>query len=180
MVVKIDVQKTRSGLFWTNRYLVDVATIGEVTGDMITAITAFEGPIHSTAVSFVSARVSDLEPNTDNFFVVPLSGTGGTSDGGNPIPGFNTLRIDFGVGVGRPLRKYLRVFVGEAQTVGQSWLTDYVTDSQALALSLIDDLPELCDPQGNRAFTVAVKNLIQMRQIRRGSRRRTEPVIPVA
>lgn len=179
MVVKLDIQKFRQGLYWTNRYLLDLADPSDVSLEMIEAIANTEGNWHATTVTIVSARVSDMVEGTDNFIVYPLNITGAQLDGGDPIPGFVTLRADFGVGVGRPLRKYWRTYAAEALTSGGNWSNTFVAANQALLVTMLAEVPSICDPQGNRAVSVAVKTNLQMRQLRRGTRKKTQPVIPL-
>jgi hypothetical protein len=180
MVVKLDVQKVRNGQYWTNRYLLDLADPLDVSVAMVNAFVNAEKPIHGLSVSFVSVRVSDMAEGTDNFIIYPQTGTGGTSDGGAALPGWMTLRADMAVVPGRPLRKYYRTYVGEAQIIGSVWLPQYVSDSLALLTTLLGAVPTWCDPQGNHAQSVVVKTDVQMRQLRRGSKKRETPVIPIA
>jgi hypothetical protein len=178
-IFNVDVQKTRGGIYWTNRYQL-VRDEPGLTPAEVAAFRFAEGPIHATTVQFVSLRISDAVPDTDNFTVYPLTGTGGTADGGTPLPGFCTLRVDIPVGFGRPCRKYYRTYVGENQSNGTTWIPEYVSDSQALMNTLQSTVAGLCDPQGNLWGTPVVKNTVQMRQLRRGTRRPLTPVIPVA
>jgi hypothetical protein len=175
----VDVQKSRGGIYWTNRYQLERNEPG-LTPAEVAAFRSAEGPIHATTVQFVSLRISDAVPGTDNFAVYPLTGTGGTPDGGTPLPGFCCLRVDIPVGFGRPCRKYYRVYVGEAQSNGQTWIPEYVADTQALMNTLQSTVAGLVDPQGNPWGVPVVKTVIQMRQLRRGSKRQTTPVIPVS
>lgn len=180
MVVKLDVQKTTANIFWTNRYLLDFATIGEVTLAMITDIVNGEKAVHSPSVQFVSARVSDMIEGTDNFIVYPWTGTGAAAGTGGNVPGYCTLRLDAGVGVGRPCRKYYRVYVATSATDGPNWQASYRNSCATALATMMSQVPALCDPQGNHWVNTAVKLQIQMRQIRRGSRRRETPVIPIS
>lgn len=180
MVVKVDVQKLRGGLYWTNRYLLDLADPLDVSEAMITAIVGVEKVIHGVSVQFVSVRVSDMAEGTDNFIVYPQTGTGATGDGGAPLAGFMTLRADLAVVPGRPLRKYYRVYVGEGQIVGSVWDETYRSSCETQLGDLLEAIPTWCDPAGNHAQNVVVKTAVQMRQLRRGSKRKVTPVIPVS
>lgn len=180
MVVKVDVQKTRGGVYWTNRYLLDLASPADVSEAMAFAFVQCEAAFHATDVLFVSSRVSDLVEGTDNFYIYPWSATGGTSNGGTPLPIFVTCRCDIGVGPGRPLRKYWRTFVGEDRIVGSVWETVYRETVQTAIDGLLAAVPTICDPQGNVAISAAVKPALQMRQPRRGTKKPLTPVIPVS
>jgi len=179
MVVKVDIQKTRGGLYWTNRYLLDVADPADVSDAMLQAIADAEGNWHATTVNFVSARVSDMVPNTDNFRIYPLAQAGAQNDGGNAIPGFVTLRCDMGVGPGRPLRKYYRTYAAQALITNGVYSSTFLSGDTTVMEDLLEAIPSICDPQGNRATSVAFKQQVQMRQLRRGSRKQATPVIPV-
>jgi hypothetical protein len=180
MVVKVDVQKTRGGLYWTNRWLLALASPADVSNAMVTAICNEEAQLHATTVTIISVRVSDMVEGTDNFFIYPKNIPGTVTDVADPMPGFVTLRCDFGVGPGRPLRKYWRTYVGEGQTTGGVWAPSYVSVATDRMEELLTLVPSICDPQGNVATSVAVKSALQMRQLRRGTRKPLTPVIPVS
>lgn len=180
MVVKVDIQKTRQGLYWTNRWLLDAASPADVTVTMVENIAVREMNFHANTCIAVSARVSDMVPDTDNFYIYPLNFIGEQTDSTEPLPGYVTMRADFGVGPGRPLRKYWRVYIGEGHTTGGVWTSTYVDAVNTQMDLLLAAVPTICDPQGNVAITVAAKSQLQMRQLRRGTRKRTEPVIPLA
>lgn len=180
MVVKVDVQKSRGGVFWTNRYLLDLASPADVSYEMAGAIAGHESQFHATTVNFISTRVSDMVPDTDNFYIYPWDFTGALSDGGSPMPGFITMRTDMGVGPGRPLRKYYRTYVGEDRVAGPVWEGAYVTLVKTTLEDLLVEVPTICDPQGNQATYVVAKPPLQMRQLRRGTRKPLTPVIPVS
>lgn len=179
MVVKVDVQKQRFGMYWTNRYLLNVASPADVSEAMAWAFGEYESQFHGTSVQFVSIRVSDMVENTDNFYIYPVSYAGVISDGGAALPGYVTTRVDLGVGAGRPLRKYYRTYVGEDKIVGSVWESAYRTLVQTNIAALLALVPTWCDPQGNEATSIAVKLPIQMRQLRRGTKKPLTPVIPL-
>lgn len=182
MVVKLDVQKSLGAgqMYWTNRYLLDYADPSAVPSGEFNAIVAGERAMHSNLVQFVSLRISDIVEGTDNYIVWPLTGTGGVIPTGNPLPGWVTYRVDFGFGAGRPGRKYYRVYVGEGQQNGNVWETSYRGDVQALMNTMIAAAPSICSPDGVNVITAVAKNELQMRQLRRGTKRPLTPVIPVA
>jgi hypothetical protein len=180
VVVKLDIQKFRQGMYWTNRYLLDLADPSSVSSTIVVAIASAEQNFHATSVTIISARASDMVEGTDNFFVFPLNLVGGINDGGEPLPGFITMRADFGVGQGRPLRKYWRTYVGEGQTTGGVWSPAYVSAVQTQVDYLVSSMSIICDPQGNNILNGVAKNQLQMRQLRRGTRKPTQPVIPVS
>lgn len=172
---KVDIQKLYEGEFWTNRYIVNTSDI-ETAANVGAAIANFERNIHSSAVSFDRYRVSDNVPNTDVFYSFPLIGFGELQSASDPLPLFNVLRVDFGVGPGRPSRKYFRVGLGATWVQGSEWHTDLITAAQTFGSDLLG-LGALVDPQGTPWISVAARRSIGMRQLRRGTRQRTQPVI---
>lgn len=178
-VYNVDIQKVRFGVYWTNRYQILRDEPGLTLAE-VNAFHAAEYPFHGNSVQYVSLRISDQTPNTDNFAVWPLQGAGLIPDGGAAIPGFCTLRADIPVGFGRPCRKYYRVYVGEDKIIGGNWEPSFIVTAQAAIRSLAATVTGLCDPQGNPWGDAVVKNAIQMRQLRRGTKRPLTPVIPVA
>lgn len=180
MVVKLDTQKIINGQYWTNRYLLDLDGPESVSDAMILSVVASEKVIHSSAVGFVSARVSDDVIGTDNFRIFPLSGVGTQPVTGGTLPGWMTTRVDFGISFGRPCRKYYRSYVGEVAIDGHVWIAEYVASIQTTLTDLLALIPTFCDPQGNHWQSVITKTEAQMRQLRRGSRKKENPVIPVS
>lgn len=178
-VFKVDIQKSRGGIFWTNRYLVETATLS-AAAETIEPIFEAEQLFHALDCQFVSGRASDNVPANDQFIIVPLSGGGAITVSGNPLPGFNCVRVDFSTGIGRPCRKYYRTYVGEAEAAGYTWALDYYNIVSGAMLDLLANVPQLCDPGGEILSSQATQVPIQMRQLRRGSKRKVTPVIPVA
>jgi hypothetical protein len=180
VVVKVDIQKVRGGMYWTNRWLLNLAGPQLVSQAMVLAIANEESQLHATTVTIISGRVSDMVVGTDNFYIYPMNIPGTIADGGDPLPGWVTLRADFGVGAGRPLRKYWRVYLGENQVVGGVWSPGILLAVKDRMEELLTLVPTICDPQGNEATSVAAKSQLQMRQLRRGTKKRLLPVIPIA
>lgn len=173
---QVDIQKRIGTEYWTNRYFLGVGSVGEAAG-FVDEIVAFEKSIHSTEVIFDRARVSDGIPGTDSYVIIPLNGNGGVSGSGAHVPLFNTVRIDFGVGAGRPSRKYYRCGLGEGLMTGENWDNLLITDYQAAATAFVNGDVPYCDVDGQIIINATVMNQVQMRQLRRGSRKRNQPVI---
>lgn len=176
VTMQVDIQKRIGTEYWTNRYFLGVGSIGEAAG-YVDEIVAFEKLLHSTEVIFDRARVSDGIPGSDSYVIIPLSGTGGTSGSGAHIPLYNTVRIDFGVGAGRPSRKYYRCGLGEGLLNGEVWDSLLMTDYQAAATAFVNGVVPYCDVDGQIIISATVMNQVQMRQLRRGSKKKTQPVI---
>jgi hypothetical protein len=180
MLVSLDIQKYLRGEYWTNRYILDIASTsaGSVpAGQIVTA----ERSITIVDVQFVSYRISSIATGDDDYVVVPLETPGQRAISTQALPLFDVLRVDFGVGQGRPSRKYLRGVLseqdqtnyGELEASAQTFFsTNY---GQPVAA-----VPEYVDVDGQPILTSSVFKSVGMRQLRRGTKRRLQPIIPLA
>lgn len=172
---KIDVQKTYNGEYWTNRYLTnvpDILTADAVADDIIAAERIF----HLSSTSFVKKRVATMVEADNTFLSTPLLLSGLRAIGSNqPLALFNTLRIDFPAGYGRPSRKYYRGVLTEADVIG-AFITGPLMPIIENGLTALY-AAAVCDPQETTLGRGVVIVPVQMRQMRRGTRRRTTPVI---
>ena len=173
---KVDIEKEYQGEYWTNRYVVDTANIGDAVTAALAIIDA-ERAIHYNVINFTKARVSDSVQGTDLFTTIPIGAIGLRNLASNLLPLFNVMRVDFPVGQGRPSRKYYRGVLSE-EVVSFNDVTQAVADLITNVFDpLVDTLP-LVDVDG-QAWADAVPFLkVAMRQLRRGSRKRTQPVVP--
>lgn len=176
VIQEITIEKVFNGVYFVNRYLVSRGTPGAAVAD-VAPIVNMEKQFFGTGVSFTKARVSDGIPGTDSYIIVPLSGSGGVSSGSTQTPLFNTVRVDLGVNAGRPSRKYYRVSVASGQAEGQNWSTGYQETVQVNWNAMIASDVPLCDPDGQLIINAAVLRPVQMRQVRRGSRKKMQPII---
>ena len=172
---KLDIEKYYNGEYWTNRYIVEAIDLTDAATDG-DAILASERPMHLPVVLFTKWRLSDFNPTTDEFIVKPvnLAGTR-TGFGGEPLALFNTVRVDFPAGFGRPSRKYYRGCLTEGDIIGPNLIAGTVTYMQERVSTLTS--AALVDPQGTLLGEGVVKTLLQMRQLRRGTKRRTQPIL---
>jgi hypothetical protein len=178
MLVSLDIQKSWGGEYWTNRYILDVVDIpsGVTVAD---SIVGWEKDITLNIIEFVSYRLSDMIPGTDSYLVVPLTGFGERSVASQGLPLFNVLRVDFGVGLGRPSRKYLRgVLVESDQSALGQLETASITEFAAAYVAPLVAITQYVDVDGQPIISGAVHPKVGMRQLRRGSKRKLEPVIP--
>lgn len=174
---QVDIEKSYLGEFWTNRYIINVdsLTAGVVVGQSIVNI---ERQVHAQFVTFTKYRVSDVNPDTDAFVIVPLSVNGLRAHESAPMPFFNVVRVDFPAGTGRPSRKYLRGVLQQSDCSGSALKTgvvSFVNENYGLPLG---DLPGFVDPQGTELGTGQCAPNVAMRQLRRGSKRKTKPILP--
>lgn len=174
----VDVEKKLGEEYWTNRYVVEEATI-QAAVPLAEQITAWERAVHATGVTFTKWRVSDRVPNTDVFITLALNQPGLWNPGAVEfLPLFNVVRVDFSTGVGRPSRKYLRCPIPEGQqqdgTLIPSMIT-FVNNSYATPLATA---AWYVDVDGEAIIQGQTWPFVGMRQLRRGSKRRLQPVIP--
>ncbi len=175
--LSLDIEKSFAGEFWTNRYILNVPsfTEGKLVKDEIVAL---EKAIHTTIVNFERWRLSDFDPATDAYQTGIIGGTGSRATGTNIMPGFVVVRVDFEPESGRPSRKYLRYVGTESDANTDLWTDGFVLEifnNYANPMLAVD---EYVDVDLQTFLTTVVSRKVGMRQFRRGSRRRTEPVLP--
>lgn len=178
---QVDVQKTFLGQFWTNRYFVTADTLAEAHGSA-TIFIAGEQAIHTSNVHIVKVRTATPSAIDTSFLTLVVNVAGTLSSPGNGLPLFNVVRVDWPAGEGRPSRKFYRCLLGTDDVASafqwdtavlasiESALTDMRADLSAAGTPLVDPDSEILGlpvPQLN----------IAMRQLRRGTRRQTEPII---
>jgi hypothetical protein len=176
---QIDVQKQLGTEYWTNVY--HCAAANQTAAKAVAAeIVILERQMHRQVVTFTSYRVAPY-PGPSEGTIIPI-GQPGLLTGTLHLPLFNVLRVDFPAPTGRPSRKYYRLPIGEDdQTDG------FINEATRLTFqSYVDTFfaePEsdsLIDVDGQPLTSGVVMRAVGMRQLRRGSRRRLLPVIPVA
>lgn len=175
-VWKIDIEKQLGTEFWTNVYHVEqsgqlaAASAGQLIANQ-------EQNLHHPAVTVTRMRVSLAgEGNEGTIYPLNLPGEG---NDGQYLPLFNVLRVDFGVASGRPSRKYYRLPVVETVVENGSFTTAYLSAIQVYLDALLAPVNQinLCDVDGQVIVSAAPFRPVGMRQLRRGSRRRTQPVL---
>lgn len=180
-VYQVDIEKTALSpasqqVYWTNVYHVqapDQATA--VTQG--SAIVTLEKVIHAANTTFTKMRVRNVSVLGMAPSIVPLTGTGGRTTPSDYLPMYCVLRVDFGKATGRPCRKYLRIFIGEGDQSNGNLLTGFESSMQTGYATPILALGYICDADGTLISSADVVTQVQMRQLRRGSKRRTTPVI---
>ncbi len=171
----IDIQKVLGAEYWTNRYIVEAADVAAaaVIGESIVTV---ERSVHSELVTFDKLRASSVIKGDTNYVIVPLSGVGVLGETQAPAPLFNVARVDFGTNQGRPSRKYIRPGVSATYFSGSNWNTALynalVAYGQAIAL-----LVGIRDVDGQPFLNSTAIRAIGMRQLRRGTKRKQQPVI---
>lgn len=172
----LDIEKQLDAEFWTNRYIISAPDLQTATLVSATVLD-LERLVHLVAVTFTKYRVADILPGTDLFNIVPINQPGQRGSVTTLLPLFNTIRVDFGVEQGRPSRKYLRGTLTENDiefNTVSTVLRDFVLNTYALPLVAQGFY---VDVDGQDITSASVFTDVQMRQLRRGSRRRTQPII---
>lgn len=173
----LDVEKSMGGEYWTNRYILETATLAEATAPA-GQIVAAERAIHLDLVTFERYRISDQVPNTDNYVVVPLGSLGLVAAAGSEwLPLFNVVRVDFSPASGRPSRKYLRLPLTDGQVVNGKLTTTHRGIFQDNYAAVVLAVGAYVDVDGQDLVTAQVHPNVGMRQLRRGSKR-NQPVLP--
>lgn len=176
MLFNIDIEKLHQGEYWTNRYQVSTAAIGDAR-TLAQDFVAAERAVHTNVVLFTKVRTSDNNPATDSYFSDPINLYGEADVVGDLLPHFNRVRVDFQTADGgRPCRKYLLLPIQEfGQVNGEvtSQLRSFVQNSYVIPILTIG---EYCDPDESPIVAGSVFPRVAMRQMRRASKRKN-PVI---
>ncbi len=170
----VDVEKLLQGEYWTNRYIVEAANLAAATA-IGSSIAAIERAILYSPVLQTKFRVSDGLNNTDVYQIFNLNLLGLNAINTNTLlPLFNVLRVDFNTaGGGRPSRKYLRGCLAENvinfNTIDTPFL-DFITANYVAPMI---DLVGFVDIDGQQITSGSPYPFVAMRQLRRGSKRKT-------
>lgn len=165
---------------WSNVYLVLADDLSDAVSQGSQLLTA-ELDIHYDVVTFDRIRVSTILANDDVFAIIPSGETGTVaSEGGDFLPAFNRVRVDFTVaGGGRPSRKYYCMPVPEgvqdggvidpgAVTIIQGRIDDFLTAISGGGVVWQD-------PDGQAITAGVVIPNVAMRQLHRRRRRTPAP-----
>lgn len=176
----LDVQKAVGGVYFTNRYILEGAAVTSFDTAAM-AIVQAEQAIMLAQVSFISYRVSDAIVGNDQYIVVPLSLQGLRVGGAEALPLFCCARVDFQVAIGRPSRKYLRgvLVEGDQSAYGllNATVVSFINENYT---AYVVAQSEFVDVDGQNIVSGGCIANVAMRQLRRGSKRRLTPIIPVS
>lgn len=175
---KVDIEKLWRNFYWTNRYMVQSPTLQEAHVNA-QQIVEWERAITSNIVQFTKVRTSDIFKETDVFITSLPNSAGLWLSGSNQLlPLFACVRVDFSVGYGRPSRKFLRLVAGESdQDIGE--LNDARRSAIATAYAQpLVNATWFVDVDNERFTSATVARMLSGRQLRRGSKRKKEPVLP--
>jgi|SRR5215212_1533299 len=178
---QIDIEKSALNpggqtVFWTNVYHCNAAdqAAAVVIGN---SLVVLEKTVHAANTTFTKMRTNNVLDDGMSGTITPLTGVGGRTTPSDFLPMYCVARVDQGKATGRPNRKYLRVFVGEGEQsnglIGTTLLTllNNSYGAPMVAMGVI------CDEAGRLIINSQAISAVQMRQLRRGSKRRITPVI---
>lgn len=175
-IYRATIEKHYNGEFWTNVYHVDAGDLAGATA-IANQIMLIERTMHFAFVQFTKYRVDDMVPNTQNYQTTPVNqvGANGVLGEDAAAPLFCTVRVDFAVRSQRPSRKYYRGCLSEAN-MGVMRITDAlrVAFNTNVATPLAD-LAGFVDERGNAIYEGTTYPNVQMRQLRRGSKKKVAP-----
>lgn len=180
---KIIVQKTDSvGQFWVNDYLVEAPDRATAHDAGVEIIAGAEKSLHVSFITIDKVRTSTLAAGDTNFQTTALGLAGELGSSGNALALFNCVRADLNASLGKPGRKFYRTGMGGGNMGG-----GYKWDSTPIAAiqAVLDDMrTALVEagviwilPGSRTVDVVEVFDKVSMRQLRRGSKRPTEPII---
>jgi hypothetical protein len=176
---QVDVQKQLGTEYWTNVY--HVARSNQASARLFAEkVIALEREFHHNLTVFTSYRVTPF-PGPAEGTVVPV-GLFGIGGAGPYLPLFCCLRADFPAPTGRPSRKYWRLPIEEVAQVNGQIEPTFVSAWQGVvdAFFASPDSAGMIDIDGQLLTSGRILPAVAMRQLRRGSRRRITPVIPVS
>lgn len=175
----VDIEKLLRGEYWTNRYWVKDDNMAQalISADML---YTSERAIHKNNVLFTKLRVSDGLPNTDVYQIVNLNTFGVQVPQGDELPLFCIVRVDFNTeGGGRPSRKYLRLPLNDVNMVAEGKLdTEFIGGIMEYYATPLVGFASYVDVDEQNIVSASVWPWVGMRQLRRGSKRKLEPILP--
>ena len=173
-IYQVAIEKQLGTEFWVNDWYVDAPSVASAHA-MGDEIMDFEQDLSLNVVQFVRMRVRPAGTLGNSGTIFPVTGTG-SRPAGPYLPLFNTLNLIMSVPVGRPSRKYLRLPLLSAD-VGNGVLTNSaMTYFQTQLSGHLPQMPDVCDESGQQITHIGIVATVGMRQLRRGSRRKTLPI----
>lgn len=171
---QVVIQKQLGSEYFVNDYHVQATspTDAKIKGLQIVEI---EKDVHRNIVAFVNMRVR-LAPSTGQGTIYPLSGAGDDPIGAY-LSLFNVIRVDLAPEFGRVGRKYLRLPIPVAGVNNGNLTPEYRLSLQTGYTVPLLNLGFVCKPNGQVFLSGAVQTAVGMRQLRRGSKRRLQPII---
>lgn len=176
----LSIQKVTGGNYWTNRYWV---TANDFDGALVVGrqIAEIERTFTAQYVQFVSMRASTPVPDSPSQFVTEVLGFFGTKSFSTAMALTVTVRVEMWKGPRRPDVKYYRA-AARAEDMGSPVLytTAFITGLNDGPLAALQNVDGLVD-RGNVPYTkIEASVKVSQHQLRRGSKAKLRPVIPVS
>lgn len=178
-MAKLTIHKTANGENWVNTYELQGEYNSQQAIDDAATIVAFERSIYLSNIIITHYNISDGVEDTDAYISTPVNLVGLVVPSSDAAPLYNTLRIDFSkLGGGRPGRKYYRgVLREDVMGAFGALLPNSIAAWQTLAQAMADNTS--AGGEGFTYVTAAVYPFAQMRQLRRGSKKKNVPSSPI-
>ena len=175
-VYKVDIQFKLNTEYWTNVFYASHPSVFAAKLWVDNLVEAMQDSVQNSVI-IDKARITPAPfvANTFTDYPIGVNGTGGSTP---PAPLFNVVRFVFGKAVGRGVSHYWRGGVTPSNIGADgnfSGAAQAFNTSKAEAIGALSPPP--CDRQGNVYTTFSAAPTVGMRQLRRGSKRRTTPVI---
>jgi len=174
-VFKVDIQTNYYGTFITNSYHVEAANLLTASNNGV-AIANIQKTLIPSSVVIDTIRASTDALGDEVFYTRAVVIPGTRSGGGDALPTFCRWRVDMSIGFRRPLRKFL-LEPTETDTTGGGFSNAALAFIQTAYCDPLVALGYVCGPDGTVINSAACNQRVGMRQLRRGSRRRTTPII---
>ena len=177
---QLDIQKAVQGTYWTNKYTVEANGWADAISHGM-EVVAIERSFHLTYVEFISFRVSVPGPEKPSeFMTTVIAGTGQRAFAGI-LPLTVALRVELFKGPRRPDLKYYRGCANSGDLANvREWTPAFISsilDGPCTALANVDGL---VSSQGLDYLSVQPNVKVAQHQLRRGSRKKVTPIIPVS
>lgn len=179
-IYQIDIEKEFRGEFWTNVYHVQATLQGDALA-ALQDVVAVERELHYVNINFTKGRCSQPTSLTAVGVLIPLGGTGAVGQSSGLLPLFNTVNVVFTSENERANRKYYRGALVEDDItftdIRPVWVANVTASLQSLLSGPAHPNWVWVTKKGGSVNFVQASNQVGMRQLRRGSRRRRQPVL---
>ena len=179
-VFQVDIQKSCDNIYWTNRYYVTAASITDALAPAHQIVEAERASSYNY-VSFISNRVSVPGPEQPSTYIVtPEQGQGARVPTAVMHLTVCAL-VKLNWRAGRPDQKFYRGMIGASDLAQTQRLTAAAVNTieQGVCAELFD-IAALCTKTGQSYTSIDCSQRVSQHQLTRGTRKRTQPIIPVS
>lgn len=170
---QVEIEKYYQGEYWVNRYFTDGASLGDAQINGL-GIAEAERLFHSSAVTFTKLSVRTTLTGDDAYATVILNSQGLRTESEQLMPLFVVLRVDLQALQGRPSRKYYRGVLTELDVATMQLTGDFLNNWRNVVGGIVVG-NNILDPQGTPIVQALVNPNVGMRQLRRGSKKKSVP-----